>query len=365
MFPQTEDIITSEERRALIQEIDSSARPPSSARVRLPERKGATPRLVCLDMKDWIYLGRAKYGLDDNEACCTALDLLEAAIAAQRIVAPITSANVLEVAEVADTSKRERLAQFMVGLSRNHFLLDHLAVQERELYDAVVLCYLGHAAHDLPPLRSRLVRWGIGSAAGVTQVVCPGATPHEQAVMNELHRHPMLSARVLGRMVSKDAMASGRAIDERWRRAEEQVREGTGHLTDEERLDVECVHRLMGGQGARLLRNVAARLSIPWEELSCWLQDGRNRVDLMKNVASLDVELQLRTARGRNLQQRTARNDLKDLVFLSSTIPHADIIVTEKMWGHFVVATRLNERYSTTVCRNVGELVPLLGDESG
>jgi hypothetical protein len=174
-----------------------------------------------------------------------------------------------------------------------------------------------------------------------------------------------LSAKLLGRVASAESTAVDRAADDRWRVAEEQVRKDAARLSDEERWSVESIYHLQTGQASLEVKEVAEHLGIPWGELEHWLQKPSNRVALMRATPSMEIELRLRMRRGRNPQHRTHRNDLKDLLFLSSVLPYADIVVTEKSWAHVLVADGLDVQYSATICRGLAELLVELKHMSG
>ena len=347
---------------ALIREHLASGRRPSSACVPLPAEKSGVPKLVCLDMKDWVALGRAHYRLHTEPGVTNALQVLEKAIDASRIVVPLTSANLLEVSGVASGERRMRLAEFMIHLSRNQSLIDHVATREREIFDALRLEYLGRppSAHD--PVRTRLLRWGVGAAAGAERVVVDGLSPAVQEHLREVLNLPFVSARALGGLSSAENRAATRGMDEAWQTAEEEVRRGTAHLNSAERWQLEGRFVLLEGEGRAQLQALAPLLGIAWSQLERWLEVPEHRIAIMKAIPSASIALRLRLSREKNPQQRTHRNDLKDLVFLSSTLPYANVIVTEKAWGQFVSRERLDVEYGTKICRSVSELPIILED---
>ena len=61
-MPEGNELATEEEIIALLHQQLSTPVWPSAAQIALPEAKGSTPKLICLDMKDWVALGRAHYG---------------------------------------------------------------------------------------------------------------------------------------------------------------------------------------------------------------------------------------------------------------------------------------------------------------
>jgi hypothetical protein len=209
-------------------------------------------------------------------------------------------------------------------------------------------------------VRGQLLRWGISHAAGVGGVRAEGAPPQLEELMNETLKHPLISARALARIGNAEGTASGRAMDERWRAAEEEVRNDARGLSEDEVWKRESWHTLMEGDGRERMQEVARLLDTDWNHLKAWLWDDENRVNVMRAVPSLSISLRLRRARARNPQQRTHSNDLKDLIFLCATLPYANIIVTDKAWAHVVTQARLDVEFGTRICRSVVELAGAL-----
>jgi hypothetical protein len=359
VYPGIGDLVTDDEMTRLILEIASAPAPPSQMSITLPESKNDVPKLVCLDMKDWVELSRAHYGKECAKRSQNALGRIQEAVDAGEIVVPVTSINLLETSEVGDPERRERLALFMVALSRNYSLVDHIAIRNWELHDAFQGEFFKTAADQ--PVRPRLLRWGIASAAGAGDIVVPGASALEQAVFDEVMRHPLVSARALARVWSQESSAAGRNSDERSRVAAEQVRNHTVDFSEQGRWEYETSYTLCKGAVAQELKASARLVGVTEKILEEWLNIPEHRVALMRRIPSLDIDIRLRIARDRNLQHAVDKNDMKDLLFLSSTIPYANVVVTEKTWGHIVTASRLAGAYATRVCRNVGELVEVLG----
>ena len=72
------------------------------------------------------------------------------------------------------------------------------------------------------------------------------------------------------------------------------------------------------------------------------------------------MEIRLMLARDRNAQHRTHHNDLKDLVFLQSAIPHGNIVVTENSWAHLARSERMDKQYETEILSDLRAIPALL-----
>jgi hypothetical protein len=86
-------------------------------------------------------------------------------------------------------------------------------------------------------------------------------------------------------------------MDERWRAAEEEVRNEVHGISEDEVWVRESWHSLMEGHGRERLQEVARLLDTDWNHLKAWLWDDEHRVKLMRAVPSLSIGLRLRRAR--------------------------------------------------------------------
>jgi len=358
MVVEPSELGTKEGVMALILELQNAAVRPSASLVKLSGTKGSNPKLVCLDFKDWINLSQAHYGKSTKHA--EALRTLKGAVADERIVLPITSVNVIEAHAIANDEQRKRLARVMVDLSRNHSLVDHVAIRKREMFDALVTVYKGGSS--IAP-RADMVRWGISNAAGLERGQAVGAPPQLQALLDEVTMHPLSSERALGEIHSDEATRAGYEMDERWCEAVEQVRHETAHLSAREQLAFETMYTLREGHTGEELRSVAEALGVARAQLAAWLELSSNRVALIERVPSLMVSFTLRHSRDPDPQHRMKRNDLRDLLYLSSTIPYADFVVTDRAWADAVARTGVGRQYGTAVCRDLTALVSALEGE--
>lgn len=343
---------------ALVLELQNAAVLPSASLVKLSGTKGSSPKLVCLDFKDWINLSQAHYGMSTKHA--DALRTLKEAVADGRIVLPISSINVMEAHAITNDEQRKRLAKVMVDLSSNHALVDHVAIRKREMFDAVVTVYK-RGSSTAP--RADMVRWGISNAAGFERVQAVGAPHQLQALLDEVIMHPLSSERALGEIHSDEATKAGYEMDERWCEAVEQVRHDTAHLSVAEQLEFETLYTLREGHTGEMIRTIAEGLGVPRERLADWLELASNRIAFIERVPSLFVSFTLRRSRDPNPQQRMKRNDLRDLLYLSATIPYADYVVTDRAWAHAVARTGIGQRYGTVVCRDLPALLKALDSQ--
>jgi hypothetical protein len=162
---------------------------------RLSASKGDFPKLLCLDLNKWVELGRAHYGLPGGESFQDALASVRRAVDAGKLVVPITAENALEVANGKDADRRSRLAEFMVGLSKNHSTLHSVVLEVLELDRAVATVYREQT--NVPLLRPRVLERGLGAAMMGGTPHIPADTPQLEEVVREVLLQPEVALWVL------------------------------------------------------------------------------------------------------------------------------------------------------------------------
>ncbi|WP_280478866.1 hypothetical protein [Nocardia asiatica] len=90
------------------------------------------------------------------------------------------------------------------------------------------------------------------------------------------------------------------------------------------------------------------------------LQNRDSMQKLLRGLPSRWVTSELRRARLRNPQKAWEKNDLNDLLALSTAVPYCDVVVTENEWVHHLTQLGLADRYGTIVLADLTELTDVL-----
>lgn len=336
-------------RRILSERADGKE--PKPLGPRLPNWKPLFPRMLCLDMNQWIYLAQAHYGRKPRPGAVDALQVIRRYVDAGRLIVPIASTNLLEVMEVSDLGRRERLAHFMVALSTNLSIVNHDNILSGECKLALMRKYKLEACF---PLRNQLVHPGVAPVFGVR------ATSKDEAfnkLYGEIQDSPEMaeSFLVYGSGSSNDR--KDREIDRRALHLFTEIRKLDGALPIDERRQLEIVNTFAEGHVADILYKAADELSIPREHLREWLAAAENREVLHACIPSCHLVLELIVAAARN---RDDVNDLKDYGFLKVVVPYANYVVTEKSWAHLLNTTGVARKYDTFVVGTLTELAEKL-----
>jgi hypothetical protein len=318
---------------------------------RIPRDKAEFPKVLCLDMNQWVYLARAHHGVKDGERFADALAAVREAIASGRLVVPILRANLDEANEHPDPAVRHRLAEFMVELSQNHSMVSNMVVRRRELQVAVANLFLD-ADETFP--REILVRWGMFAAIGREPTSADG-DDMVQLVVEAMHE-PELSMRTLIDGSDRQTIGILRQQDQAAAARLDAIREIT--LLGPERPELEFEKLFESGSTADLIKQAVRELGIEPEDFDSWLRD--NIEVFARRIPSIDVVSRLMFERDKNVNNRAKPNDIKDSYFLELAIPYANIVLTEKQWAHLANNKRLATDYGTVVTAKTTQLRSIL-----
>jgi hypothetical protein len=325
---------------------------------RLPASKGEIPKLLCLDLNKWVDLAKANYGRPGGAAFTDALNAVRDAVARGTLVVPLTAANIDEAVEPADVGRRERLARFMVDLSGNQSLVHHLVVLRHELRHAVARHFVKTGAQK--SLRPGLMRPGLfGATMGKYPVIETGNPNLDRLVLDAMY-DPEVSVSAMMEAIDRPTIHRFRAKEQQAASIVEGIRKIDAHLSVDERRRLELRNLLRDGSTAEMLAEVLLEMGVERSAFQIWLDDAENLKTFTDDVPGIDVMATLMLKRDLNPEHRTHQNDGKDFSFLKVAIPYANIVVAEKSWSHFAVASGLTRRYGTTVEADAKKLPAIL-----
>jgi hypothetical protein len=90
------------------------------------------------------------------------------------------------------------------------------------------------------------------------------------------------------------------------------------------------------------------------------LDTHEGRLRFITSLPSLHVGYEMRATAHDNRDFRPKIGDMEDISALSVATAYCDAVVTEKMWGHILRQSRVNDVYGAVVLRDIKDLAPLL-----
>ena len=82
-------------------------------------------KYLYLDQNIWIYLSQVYYGKKTNEIYSKLLEKIKFLVDKKKLVVPINLANEVEVKKISDKNRREKLARFMVDVSKGYCFIPY------------------------------------------------------------------------------------------------------------------------------------------------------------------------------------------------------------------------------------------------
>ena len=322
----------------------------------LPEQKSDFPKCLYLDQNKWIDLAKAHHGKDGGTRFRDALDAVREAVQKGSLVVPMSAIHIMETMAPANEGRRTRLAEFMVDLSGNRSILTQMAFRPIEILHAVIR-QLGLQPRG--SIRANIISEGLPFALGAETVIT--GVPSE--IAQELHRvvhSPEASVRYLVQG-DRENVATARLEDEQAViELEETRRRAHEAMSGEMRHRVELAELFTSGKPGAELRQILRSIGMPAPAFLATLGTPDDYLTFFHEIPSIDVWVTLSMERDKDFNRRIHRNDAKDIGFLSVALPHANVIVCEKFWGHISNATGLAGKYGTEVLTDAAELPTVL-----
>ena len=319
----------------------------------LPDTKDAFPKFLYLDQCKWIDLARARYRRPGGELFKDSLTAVQKAVASGKLVIPFSLVNAVETAASQDRGRRNRLTKFLVRLSRGNAILPFTTTIRWEMTNALGIIFKrGKPIH----IRYSLIRQGIGQALGKTLRVEAPTPAEEAAVAREA-----LSPR--GTLFALRSLGENRELTEQMQDTEEKaiamferIRAwATSMLNPRQQRGYMLAELLSKGEEGRAFRAALKDVQVTQAEFQSHFASPEDWDRFLERVPALDVPLTLGVERDQNADQRIKRNDIRDLAWLAVALPYANLVVSEKNWGHLAKASHLHERYGTTVIFDTSE----------
>lgn len=334
------------------------------------------PKIVYLDLNQWIALAKALAGHRDGESHKEVLATCVDAVEHRRAMFPISDAIYSEVSKIRQHRQRRDLRQVIEKVSRYMVVTSRSVVSSHEI-EALLDRIVG--PNPQPINTMDYLDWGVARALGrvggftvrsssgediteevrlrhpdgpeafdlalakaeleLNRRVIEGPTPEEEPELRELGWNPTAAFEVAERRAAQEIEQVSRFNDDpRWRR---------GRIRD-----VVAAREVLIEINEALCRGFSER-GASLEDVFSEVEQTRHALDSMP---SFDVAVTLKTAHHRDPTHRWTTNDIHDIDALGSTLPYCDIVVTDKAMASHVRQAGLSERLATVVLSRLSDL---------
>lgn len=101
------------------------------------KEKHEYPKYLFLDQNLWIYLGQIHYGKRQNSTLSRILKKLKHAVSEGKLIIPINLTNAYETRKNKKVEQRERLAKFMVSISKGYAFIPFVYIENLEVENLI------------------------------------------------------------------------------------------------------------------------------------------------------------------------------------------------------------------------------------
>lgn len=335
------------------------------------------PKLVYLDMKDWINLSHVTIRGAFADRYRSALEACRAARAAGTAIFPIAGAHYMELAGIGNPNKRRPIADLMEELSGFTTMLSRQAVMRMEV-EALFIHRFGPSPEPSAPFP--LLNFGAGPAFGKKGALRVRDRETGRDITDDVRAH-MGADRF-------DAIMKRRKRETEWRLlagptdAEAQMlhqaggwdpdtaRKGSQRRADQEQQLRPKIDGTEFAKGTKLHDVVLARevyielmpaLAEAMEiwgisEVSMLMPDKTAARALARSMPTSEVASLLKTQQHRTNSKMWKPNDIFDIDAMSEAVPYCDIVVTDANRWDDLRRANLDSRMNTVILRDLSEL---------
>lgn len=309
--------------------------------------------IIYLDQNKWIDLARSIIKPEDNPKFVDVATLIQAKSENGEWTLPISMVHFFETCSRSDVASRTRLAKVMSKLSQNKSIRSFIDLTELEFINAFSKIHKGRLFARVNAISKNLFD-ALGPLVPTLEI--SNSVPKEdQLKMQKIFKEKVLgNDELFGVLMEKyhernlDPTIDQDAVEMKisW----EALQSEFSTLPIQYRYKVFLIRSFMD-HFEMFYKKVMAVLHISREDIIPQevLNSQDKILELLESVPSLDVRVKLMYEYLKNPMVNVHEHDDNDVVFLSTAIPYADVVITEKSWKHFANKANLGTKYNTII----------------
>ena len=273
------------------------------------------------------------------------------------VIFPLSIIHLDETVRRREQKSRQRLAEFMVRVSKGWAILPASRIIEAEVEDAC-LKQLGFKGYDL---QSWAVRKGLSHMLGAKLQLVARKPLHP-----DLERKLLVAADSPEALLLAMKQGFGDTVASMLRRAAaaeklEQIRLLESQIKDNRmRHKATIAQYLLSQIGPRLFTFLSSMNIDPNVILQSAFTNEEHIIRFFRSMPTSYCNAELVFRRDMLKERKIAPNDLHDIMSLSIGIPYSDVVVTEKMWHSIIVQAKLDRLRPTRILGSVQQLPSVL-----
>lgn len=312
--------------------------------------------VVYLDQKDWIFLAKGYYNNQfkvNKEICNLVLGASE-----KKTVFPLSIIHLEETLRHLNPKKRERLATFMIKVSRGYSILPANSIMKSEVRQAA-LKKLGLPTIDI---RKIVIGRGISHMLGAKGELkrkegASGPELSEEAKRKILDYVDspqallkLLTTQEIAEQTQRIRQTHTSAVEKM-----EEIRRRNIAIKDNNLRYRVCIARFLIDVIGPWFVDVVTEYNLPIKPImEKWTQ--KEFTEFFQNMPTAYCLFTLTYRRDQYIQRPIAKNDINDIWALTMAIPYCDIVVTESMWATIARQSKLDKIYNTLILSSAKDL---------
>jgi hypothetical protein len=309
-------------------------------------------KVIYLDQNKWIDLARAFYGREDGEKYKDILDIITTKVANNEIILPMSVVHFIETARSVNPDRAERLAKFMLSLSKKFGILPFNSIRENEVQQAI-LRKLGYTPKI--NIKDLVINRNIFYAVGGELKIEGLPNELEKELYTLIEDETILIKLLINAYMHQLSLDLKKEDEEVLEELEESRRKLNSELSTEMRLRL-SIEDMAKGSLSRLTVNFLNNIGYDVKVFVDQFKTVEDWKDFFLGIPTMDIWINLNLNRDNDMNRKIHRNDLNDIAFLSIAVPYCDIVVTENYWANILNTKKYDNKYNCIVLTDVNDI---------
>jgi hypothetical protein len=283
---------------------------------------------------------------------------------------PLSITHFDETLKILDSERRQRLAKYMMLVSQGWAILPAPMIIEPEIEDACRK-YLGLPTYDLQKFAIKKgMSHLVGAKSDLEIEVKDANSPLLKDVnLKDLKREllekvesPEMLLRFMEHGLDKSELMKRQEYAKATTEKLEQIRlTSQSEIRDNDlRRRVAVVEYFLKVINPKVITYLYTINADPKDFVDNFLKSRTKIIQFFLSLPTSYCVVQLSRYRDMQRGRKISPNDMNDIMSLSIAIPYSDVVVTETMWQHAIIQTKLDELRPTIISRSSNELARIL-----
>lgn len=321
---------------------------------------------IYLDQNKWVDLGRAIIGRDDGKKYIDAYDKIKEKIKNDEWILPFSIIHLMETLDIGDEERKKRFSSILIDISKMNTMCSYRKIEKYEFLNSI-LKILGKPEIDINEyLFSKNIFHLMDLSVTDISVVAKNdkIKAEVEKFLQSTQKKPEMLYFLINLIEYKELKQSNYTEWELAAIEQEQIK---NDLFSKIKDDTMRFRIILAGKYIykrdvyfNYIFNYLKNQGLEEKDIKKIENYVQNHFeDYLTTIPSLYVSAKLTFQRYKNQSKAFHRNDIKDIVFLSTAIPYCDVIITERSWADYIKRENLDQKYNVKIFTDLNELLSL------